>query len=307
MARNSALLMAVCAGPIAYTGSRDLIRALAHGTDSRQSARESLGYVRYPADGATLSADNALCPSVSTETQQRSHRKEYTMRNTFTRKHTALAVACALALGIFSVTANAQIPDISNINQKALVVDARGAAVMSGFGECWHTGYGPAPSWTAGCGGVAPVAVAQYVAPAPAPVVVAAVKQPIYEKVAFDANVLFDSDKSALRPAGRDTLDAFAAKIRGLESQSILAIGYADRMGTDAHNQVLSQQRVDAVKDYLVGKGIAANRVQTSAKGESQPTTLLGDCKDANNPTNVACMQPDRHVFIEVSGTRIAN
>ena len=232
------------------------------------------------------------------------------MRNTFTRKHTALAVACALALGIFSVTANAQIPDISNINQKALVVDARGAAVMSGFGECWHTAYDPAPAWTAACGGLVPTPVAQYVAPAPKPAPVAlapVIPQPVTEKVAFDANVLFDSDKSALRPAGRDKLDAFVANIRGLESQSILAIGYADRMGTDAHNQVLSQQRVDAVKDYLVGKGIAANRVQTSAKGESQPTTLLGDCKDANNPTNVACMQPDRHVFIEVSGSRIAN
>ena len=230
------------------------------------------------------------------------------MRNTFNMKHTALAVACALALGVFSVTANAQIPDINNINQKALLVDSRGAAVMSGFGECWHTGYGPAPSWTAGCGGVAPVAVAQYVAPAPAPVVMAAaVPQPVYEKVAFDANVLFDSDKSALRPAGRDKLDAFVSNIRGLESQNIMAIGYADRMGTDASNQVLSQQRVDTVKAYLIGKGIASNRVQTSAKGEVQPTTLAGECKDANNATNVACMQPDRHVFIEVSGTRVVN
>ena len=230
------------------------------------------------------------------------------MRNTFTMKHTALAAACALALGVFSATANAQIPDISNIDQKALLLDTRGAPVMSGFGECWHLSYGPAPSWTAGCGGAAPVAVVQYVAPAPAPVVMAAAAPlPVYERVAFDANVLFDSDKSALRPAGRDKLDAFVSNIRGLESQSIMAIGYADRMGTDAHNQVLSQQRVDAVKDYLVGKGIASNRVQTSAKGETQPTTFAGECKDANNATNVACMQPDRHVFIEVSGTRVVN
>ena len=229
------------------------------------------------------------------------------MRNTFTRKHTAVAVACALALGVFSATANSQVRDINgNIDEKSLLVDSQGVPVRNGFGECWHTSYGPAPSWTAGCGGVAPVAVAQYVAPAPV-VMAAAAPLPVYERVAFDANVLFDSDKSALRPAGRDTLDAFAAKIRGLESQSILAIGYADRMGTDASNQALSQQRVDTVKAYLVGQGIAANRVQTSAKGESQPTTLLGDCKDANNPQNVACMQPDRHVFIEVSGTRIAN
>jgi len=233
------------------------------------------------------------------------------MRNTFDMKHTALAVACALALGVFSATANSQVRDINgNIDEKALVVDARGGVVMNSFGECWHTNYGPAPLWTAGCHAAVPAPVAQYVAPAPAPapVVVAAVAPlPVYDRVAFDANVLFDSDKYALRPAGRDTLDEFVGKLRGLDSQSIMAIGYTDRMGTHASNQVLSQQRVDAVKDYLVSKGIALNRVQTSAKGETQPTTSLGDCKDANNPKNVACMQPDRHVFIEISGTRIAN
>jgi OOP family OmpA-OmpF porin len=130
---------------------------------------------------------------------------------------------------------------------------------------------------------------------------------PVYERVTFDANIMFDADKSAIRPAGRDKLDQFVIDIRGLESQSVMAIGYADRMGTQADNQALSQQRVDAVKAYLVGKGIASNRVQTSAKGEMQPTTALADCKDPNNATNVACMQPDRHVFIEVSGTRLVN
>ena len=77
-------------------------------------------------------------------------------------------------------------------------------------------------------------------------------------------------------------------------------------MGSDASNQALSEQRVDAVKAYLVGKGIAAKRVQTSARGETRPTTAAAECKDANNAKNVACMQPDRHVFIEISGTRLA-
>lgn len=228
------------------------------------------------------------------------------MRNTLTRKPTAVAVACALALGVFSATANSQTQDISNIDQKSLLVDSQGVPVRNGFGECWHTSYGPAPAWTAGCHAQVPTPVAQYVAPAPV-VVAEAAPLPVYERVVFDANVLFDSDKSALRPAGRDKLDAFVSNIRGLESQSIMAIGYADRMGTHASNQVLSQQRVDAVKAYLVSKGIASNRVQTSAEGETQPTTFAGECKDANNATNVACMQPDRHVFIEVSGTRITN
>lgn len=236
------------------------------------------------------------------------------MRSTFTRKQAALAVACTLALGVFSATANAQVRDI---NEQALLLDMRGAPVMSGTGLCWYTAYGPAPVWTHGCHAYVPAPVAQYVAPAaapyvapaprPAPVVMAAAAPlAVYEKVAFDANVLFDSDKSALRPAGRDTLDQFVAKIYGLDSQSIMAIGYADRMGSHAANQILSQERVDAVKAYLVGQGVASNRVQTRARGETQPSTFAGECKDANTAKNVACMQPDRHVFIEISGTRIA-
>ena len=216
------------------------------------------------------------------------------MRNTFTRKEFALAVACALALGVFSETALAQARDV---NEHALLLDSRGAPVMSQFGECWHTGFGPAPQWTRGCHAEV-AAVAQYVAPAAV--------APVYEKVALDANVLFDSGRSELRPAARTTLDQFVAGIHGLDAQSIAAVGYADRMGSEASNQILSEQRVDAVKAYLVGKGIKAERVQTSARGETRPSTFAADCKDANNAKNVACMQPDRHVFIEVSGTRIA-
>ena len=231
------------------------------------------------------------------------------MRNTFSRKELALTVACALALGVFSETVLAQ--PARDINEHALLTDSSGAPVRSGFGLCWHTGFGPAPQWTRGCHAEipAPVAIAPAAASAPRlePVAVAAAAPlPVYEKVAFDANVLFDSDKAALRPAGRDTLDQFIASIDGLDSRNIVAIGYADRMGSDAANQALSQLRVDAVKAYLVGKGIKAERVETSARGETQPTTSLGECKDPNNAKNIACMQPDRRVFIEISGTRIA-
>jgi len=230
--------------------------------------------------------------------------RENIMRSTFIKRQPVLAVACALALGVFSATASAQRMDP---NEKALLLDTRGAPVMSGS-LCWHTGYGPAPLWTAGCHAERPVPVAQYVAPvaAPAPIVVAAAAPlPVYEKVAFDANVLFDSNKSVLRPADRDTLDALVSKMSGLESQSVMAIGYADRMGTDASNQILSEKRAGAVKSYLISKGVPADRVKTSAWGETRPSTVAGGCKDANNPKNVACMQPDRHVFVEISGARL--
>lgn len=119
--------------------------------------------------------------------------------------------------------------------------------------------------------------------------------EPAYEKVALDATVLFDSGKSALRPAGRETLDDFVRQLRGLETRTILAVGHADRTGSAASNQILSEERVDAVKAYLVSRGIPAERVRTTAWGDRRPgMTPLGD------------LQADRQVFIQISGTRLA-
>jgi len=191
-----------------------------------------------------------------------------------TMKQLGLAAACAVALGVLSGTAGAQVRS----DEHALVTSPGGAPVMSGFGLCVRSGFGPAPAWNQQChaysGG----------------------------RVTFDANVLFDSDKSTLAPAGRNSLDQFANKVHGLDDQSILAIGYADRMGTHPSNQELSQERVDVVRAYLVGRGIAANRIQTQAKGETHPTTYWSDCNEGKNAQNVACLQPDRHVYIQATG-----
>ena len=225
------------------------------------------------------------------------------MRIISTQQRTVLAIACALALGAFCATVNAQ-----DSNEHALLKDSSGRQVMSGFGLCVHSGFGPAPSWTAGCHPRVVTPIAMYLEktiPVPVAVATAAAPLAVYETVGFDANVLFDSNKSNLSASGRDSLDSFVGKIRGLEAQSVTAIGYADRMGSAEANQILSQERVDTVKAYLVSQGVAANRVETSARGERQPTTWASDCKDANNPKNVACMQPDRHVFIEISGSRL--
>ena len=250
------------------------------------------------------------------------------MRRTFVKTPATLAVACAVALGVFSA-ANAQVRDENgkpplllgtqarDENETALLLDTRGAPVMNATGLCWHTAYGPPPMWTTGCHAEGAAPVAQYVTPVaqpaatlvpePAPVVPAATAAllPAYEKVAFEANILFDSNKSALTAAGRTTLDAFVGELGGLDTQSVRAIGYADRMGSEAFNQILSEERVGAVKSYLVKKGVAADRVRTSAWGKARPSTAAGDCKDSN-PKNLACMQPDRRVFVEISGTRLA-
>ncbi len=221
-------------------------------------------------------------------------------------KQVRLAAACALALGVMSGTASAQ-TTLAPVNERQLVTGPATQAWMNSYGECWHAGFGPPPSPNTVCG---PQPIAQYVAPAPvaqaAPVVVAApAAQPVRGKVTLDADALFDFDKAVLRPEGRAALDAFVGKLQGVELETITATGHTDRLGTDHYNQTLSDKRAEAVKDYLVAKGIEPGRVQAKGMGETQPVTKAGECTGAKSAKVIGCLQPDRRVEVEVSGTRL--
>jgi OOP family OmpA-OmpF porin len=119
--------------------------------------------------------------------------------------------------------------------------------------------------------------------------------QPVAEKVTFAADVLFDFDKSVVKPEGRSKLDDLASKVRSINLEVVIAIGHADAIGSDAYNQKLSVRRAEAVKAYLVSKGIEANRVYTEGKGEKQPV--------ASNKTKEGRAK-NRRTEIEVIGTR---
>ena len=84
-----------------------------------------------------------------------------------------------------------------------------------------------------------------------------------------------------------------------------MAVGHTDRFGSAAYNQRLSEQRVEAVKTYLVGQGIESNRIRTEGKGETQPVTKPGECDGSESAKVIACLQPDRRVEVDVVGTRI--
>jgi OOP family OmpA-OmpF porin len=80
--------------------------------------------------------------------------------------------------------------------------------------------------------------------------------------------------------------------------------GYTDRIGSDAYNQRLSEQRADAVKAYLVQTGgIDATKILADGKGKANPVTKPGECGEKRSPATVACLQPDRRVEIEVAAT----
>jgi OOP family OmpA-OmpF porin len=147
--------------------------------------------------------------------------------------------------------------------------------------------------------------------PAPAPKSAAPAAKPkpepeklLPQKINFSADALFDFDKADLRPEGKSMLDDLTRVLQGAKYEVILAIGHADRIGSVRYNQKLSVRRAETVKKYLVEKGIEPNRVYAEGKGKSQPLTKTADCRMKNRKALIACLQPDRRVDVEVTGTK---
>jgi outer membrane protein OmpA-like peptidoglycan-associated protein len=116
----------------------------------------------------------------------------------------------------------------------------------------------------------APAPAPAYVAPpAPAPAYVAPVPAPPKKLVLEGVN--FDFDKSAIRQEDLDNIDKDVASLESWGNVNIEVAGHTDSRGSDEYNTKLSQRRVDAVRDYLVSKGIAADRLFAKGYGESQP------------------------------------
>jgi OOP family OmpA-OmpF porin len=223
-------------------------------------------------------------------------------------KPAGLLSAFAIALSAFATNATAQGAPSGYVN------DARGGVIKSPFNLCYRTGYWspgmansecdpdlvprpaavPAPAPRPAPPAAAPAPAPAPVAPAPVPVPVPA---PVQEKVTLSADTLFDFDKAVVKPDARSRLDQLVGQLRDINLEVVIAVGHTDSIGSDAYNQKLSQRRAEAVKAYLVSKGVPANRVYTEGKGEKQP---IADNKSAEGRSK------NRRVDVEVVGTRSA-
>lgn len=155
---------------------------------------------------------------------------------------------------------------------------------------CWRNNFWTPASAAAGCDGAI---VATKAAPAPAPAPVAA--PAVSSRVTFSADAFFDFDKATLKPEGKATLNDLAAKVKGINLETLITTGHTDSVGSDAYNQRLSVRRANAVKAYLVSQGVAADRIVVEGKGESKPV--------ATNKT-AAGRAKNRRVEVEVVGSR---
>ena len=106
-----------------------------------------------------------------------------------------------------------------------------------------------------------------------------------------------------LTPEARKQLDSeVIAKLGDMrEVRYIIVNGHADRLGSTQYNQKLSEKRAEAVRAYLVSKGVDASKVETLGFGKTLPVKSCPDQKERKGL--IECLTPNRRVVVEVQGT----
>lgn len=127
-------------------------------------------------------------------------------------------------------------------------------------------------------GSPAPAPMPAVAAPAPAPAPAAAPAAPApAPRVPETYIIFFPFDSAQITPVAGQVLDRAIADFRATGSTNVRIEGNADRSGSQAYNQRLSQRRADAAAAYMREKGIGAGAIQTAAFGEDRPRVPTAD------------------------------
>jgi OOP family OmpA-OmpF porin len=183
-----------------------------------------------------------------------------------------------------------------------------GALGLSG-NLCYRTGYWTPQMAIAACDAdlvpkppapPAPPPAAAPTPPPPPPPAPTPAPAPQVQKITLASKALFDFDKAVLRPDGKAAIDSeIVSKLNQVQKlELVLVTGHTDRIGTQQYNQKLSERRADAVRDYLVSKGVPRDKIETLGMGKTQPVPGVV----CNQKELIACLAPNRRVEVEVKG-----
>ena len=188
-------------------------------------------------------------------------------------------------------------------------VDSAGSIWRNGSGGCWHTIFWTPAMAVEGCDPVAkqeekpqPKMAEMMSPPQPQPAPIQAKMVPT--KINLSEEDLFDFNEAVLRPKSKAMLDDLVRDLDGAKYEVIHVTGYTDRIGSAQYNQRLSIRRADEVKNYLVSKGIPADRIKAEGKGKTEPITKPTDCRGMTRAGAIACLQPDRRTEVTADGTK---
>src|SRR5262249_5960497 len=126
------------------------------------------------------------------------------------------------------------------------------------------------------------------------------IAEPDTEKLTLSAGALFPLSSTSIKPLGREKLDELVSRLKETDYAAVHVVGYTDPTGPAPMNEKLSKRRAEAVKSYLVSKGVDAKRIQTEGKGGADPLPKTRDCDALPRMEKIICYAPDRRVEIEV-------
>ena len=114
--------------------------------------------------------------------------------------------------------------------------------------------------------------------------------------ITLSGSVLFASDQATLMPGAESRLDQVATALLASRGRNIVIEGFTDSQGTDQHNLDLSQDRANAVRDYLVRQGLDADRVQAHGIGEARPVAdnATAEGRANNRRVEIILQHPDK-------------
>lgn len=218
--------------------------------------------------------------------------------------HTGSIVAGSIIV-LAAGTLQAQAP---NESTAGYVTNGDGTLVVKGStGICWHNGY-----WTPAMAILAcdPDLVPKPAPPKPAPPPPPEAPKPpppppppVAKTLKLTATDLFEFNKAIVSPQAKELIDReIVDKLSGFkEIKIILVSGHTDRLGSQQYNQRLSEKRAEAVKTYLVSKGVAADKIEATGFGKTSPIKFGCDDK-LKRKALIECLAPNRRVVIEVTG-----
>jgi len=115
-------------------------------------------------------------------------------------------------------------------------------------------------------------------------------------KITFDSGILFDIDKSDLRPVSQTNLAELAKILNKYPDTNILVEGHTDDTGTDDYNMTLSKDRAQAVALYLATVEVKSARFSTAGYGETQPIVMndTPEGRQKNRRVDIAVIANDK-------------
>lgn len=122
--------------------------------------------------------------------------------------------------------------------------------------------------------------------------------------ITVEAEPLFDFNRYGIRSDSQTKLDQLAKELKDVNYGQIVAVGYADPIGTAMYNQLLSERRAMAVKAYLAQLGIATERIQVEGRGETEEFASYEACGGLRTAKTISCLQPDRRVEVTVNARK---